>query len=301
MRPTNLPSARSPVVWTRGTPLWTMTVNAGACAAARGTVTAPSRARNARPGLTSEAVVESQRESQGLPGGHRLRHVQAQPSPIDAEAQVGEPAAERREPLLQRQRIATDPAARENPQVHASRRAHSRVAAEIDEYAAEGVRAIGRDRAAHGCRDSRLRGHVLRTGVLEAGAQEPARGRVEPIVAGVEGDGAGERRVMPVVDRRVGAPRLVVAEHGPGIARSDGRLPVVPYVDVGAKRALRLNEGADRDAFTEVVVAIVALEQKRGPPDLAGAQPPILDRRHVVEGAELDSVGRRLAGAQLGA
>src|SRR2546426_5445233 len=99
MRPTNLPSARSPVVWTRGTPLWTMTVNAGACAAARGTVTAPSRARNARPGLTSEAVVESQRESQGLPGGHRLRHVQAQPSPIDAEAQVGEPAAERREPI----------------------------------------------------------------------------------------------------------------------------------------------------------------------------------------------------------
>src|SRR5205814_7489213 len=80
MRPTNFPSARSPVVWTRGTPLWTMTVNAGACAAARGTVTAPSRARNARPGLTSEAVVESQRESQGLPGGHRFRHVQAQPS-----------------------------------------------------------------------------------------------------------------------------------------------------------------------------------------------------------------------------
>src|SRR2546427_2475248 len=142
---------------------------------------------------------------------------------------------------------------------------------------------------------------VLRTGVLEAGAQEPARGRVEAIVAGVEGDGAGERRVMPVVDRRVGAPGLVVAEHGPGIARSDGRLPVGPYVDVEAQRALRLNEGADRDALTEVVVAIVALEQKRGPPDLAGAQPPILDRRHVVEGAELDSVGRRLAGAQLGA
>src|SRR5437867_9211620 len=99
MRPTNLPSARSPVVWTRGTPLWTMTVNAGACAAARGTVTAPSRARNARPGLTSEAVVESQREAQGLPGGRRLGHVQAQPSPLDAEAQVGEPAAERREPI----------------------------------------------------------------------------------------------------------------------------------------------------------------------------------------------------------
>src|SRR2546422_11413341 len=98
MRPTNLPSARSSVVWTRGTPLWTITVNAGACAAARETVTAPSRARNARPGLTSEAVIESQRESQGLPGGHRLRDVHAQPPPIDAQAQVGEPAAERREP-----------------------------------------------------------------------------------------------------------------------------------------------------------------------------------------------------------
>src|SRR5437879_13555439 len=109
MRPTNLPSARSPVVWTRGTPLWTMTVNAGACAAARGTVTAPSRARNARPGLTSEAVVESQRESQALPGGHRLRHLQAQPSPIDPEDQLAEPPAERREPIDQ-QRPAPPPA-----------------------------------------------------------------------------------------------------------------------------------------------------------------------------------------------
>src|SRR5216117_1538213 len=313
MRPTNLPSARSPEVWTRGTPLWTMTVNAGACAAARGTVTAPSRARNARPGLTSEAVVESQRESQGLPGGHRLGHVQAQPSPIDAEAQVGEPAAERREPiggqapgpaayeprlsriredhevralereerlrafvlggrgairpvqrevtavlglgedhavarrqpgapergvddvavaravpepvarerigsprrqpLLQWQGTATDPAAGEEPEVHASRRAHSRIAAEIEEQAAEGVGAVGPDRRAHGRRYSGLGGHVLRARVLEAGAQEPAGGRVEPIVAGVEGDGAGERRVVPVVDRRVGAPGLAVAEH----------------------------------------------------------------------------------------
>jgi len=43
------------------------------------------------------------------------------------------------------------------------------------------------------------------------------------------------------------------------------------------------------------------LEQKGRPADLAGAQPPILDRRDVVEGAELDPVGRGLAGAQLGA
>src|SRR5438094_2201670 len=236
MRPTNLPSARSAVVWTRGTPLWTMTVNAGACAAARETDTPPSRARNARPDLTSEAVIESQRESQRLAGGHRLRHVQTEPSPIDAQAEVGEPAAQRREPiggeatrpaahepglsrvreddevralererklralvlggrgairpvqrevtavlglgeddaiargqvgvterrvddvavtragpeavpgegiwsprrqpLLQRQRIAADPAAAEEPQLDASRRAHACVAAEIEEQAA---------------------------------------------------------------------------------------------------------------------------------------------------------------------
>src|SRR5207249_531004 len=110
MRPTNLPSARSPVVWTRGAPLWMMTVNAGACAAARETATAPRRARNARPDLTSEAVVESQRESQGLPGGHRLRYVHAQPPPIDAQAEVGEPAAECREPIG---RQSTGPAAHE--------------------------------------------------------------------------------------------------------------------------------------------------------------------------------------------
>src|SRR5882762_4521084 len=99
MRATNLPSLRSPVVWTRGTPPWRITVNAGACAAVRETVAAPSRARNARPDFTSEAVVESQREPQGFPGGHRLRHVHAQPAPIDAEAQVGEPAAECGEPI----------------------------------------------------------------------------------------------------------------------------------------------------------------------------------------------------------
>src|SRR2546425_4767496 len=99
MRPTNLSSARSPIVWTRATPLWPMPVNAGSCGAARETVTAPIKTRNAKPGLTSEAVIESQRESQMLPGGHRFRHVQAQPAPIDAETQIGEPAAQRRQPI----------------------------------------------------------------------------------------------------------------------------------------------------------------------------------------------------------
>src|SRR6185437_13249849 len=129
MRPTNLPSARSPVVWTRGTPLWTITVNAGSCAAARETVTAPSRARNARPGLTSEAVIESQRESQGLPRGHGLRYVHPEPAPIDAEAQVGEPAAERREAIG---RQATGPVAHE-PRLSGIRQHHEVRALEREE------------------------------------------------------------------------------------------------------------------------------------------------------------------------
>src|SRR5438046_2262134 len=99
IRPRNLPSARRRVVCTRGTLLCRMTVNAGACAAAVGTDATPTRARNARPGLTSKAVVESQRESQGLARRHRLRHVHAHPAPIDTEAEVGEPAAESRQPV----------------------------------------------------------------------------------------------------------------------------------------------------------------------------------------------------------
>src|SRR5207302_8913639 len=63
------------------------------------TIPAPGGARRAWQRHTSEALIEWKSESQGRPGGHRLRHVQAQPSPIDAEAQVGEPAAERREPI----------------------------------------------------------------------------------------------------------------------------------------------------------------------------------------------------------
>src|SRR5690348_13812263 len=76
-----------------------MTVNAGACAAAVETDATQTSARNATPGLTSEAVVESQRESQGLSRRHGLRHIHAQPAPVDAEAEVGEPAAEGRQPV----------------------------------------------------------------------------------------------------------------------------------------------------------------------------------------------------------
>src|SRR5205809_3701358 len=102
MRPTNLPSASNAVAWTRGTPFWSSTVSEGCCAPAGGAEAAvahASRARRRSPALTSEAMVESQRESQGLTRRDRLRHVQAEPAPIDAHPEIREPAARRRQPV----------------------------------------------------------------------------------------------------------------------------------------------------------------------------------------------------------
>ena len=73
----------------------------------------------------------------------------------------------------------------------------------------------------------------------------------------------------------------------------------MPHVEVELQRPLRLDEDAPPDSLAEVVVAIVALEEKRGPPDLVAPEPPILDRRYVVEGAELDAVRRSVAGPEL--
>src|SRR5947208_11728966 len=80
-------------------PLWRITVNAGACARAGETAAAPNRVRTARPVLTSEAVVESQRKPQGLAGRHSLGHVQPESTPIEAQAEVREPTAECRQPV----------------------------------------------------------------------------------------------------------------------------------------------------------------------------------------------------------
>src|SRR6266516_5493884 len=99
MSPTNFPSASSPVAWTRGSPLWRITVNAGCCALAGRGGTAAAHASSARrrnPALTSEAMVESQRESQGLARGHGLRHVDAEPTPVDAQSEITKPAPQGR-------------------------------------------------------------------------------------------------------------------------------------------------------------------------------------------------------------
>src|ERR1051325_210336 len=99
MRATNLPSASSAVACTRGTPFCRMTVNAGDCAPAGEAAAAPSRAKTARPDLTSKAVVESQGESQGPAGGPRLGHSRAESAPTAPEAQIGQPAAGRRQSI----------------------------------------------------------------------------------------------------------------------------------------------------------------------------------------------------------
>src|SRR2546423_14026453 len=80
-------------------PLWRIAVTAGDCAGAGETAAARTTARTARPVLTSEAVVESQRKPQGLAGRHRLGHVQPESTPIEAQAEVREPTAERRQPV----------------------------------------------------------------------------------------------------------------------------------------------------------------------------------------------------------
>src|SRR6266699_1999300 len=326
-----------------------MTVNAGDCAPAGEAAAAPSRARTARPDLTSEAVVQSQCKSQGLAGGHCLGHIHAESTPIDPEAQIRQPAAERRQPvggqptrspadqpglpsvpqhheigplqreqrldrfvlgcrravrpvqrevttvlglrqdypvarrhqgpgergvddvlvagavvepvagqrirpahrqsLLQRERVPPDPAAGEESEVDAPRRAHAHVAPEVEEQAAERVRAVGGDRAAHGGGDAGLRRHVLGVRVLEPGAQPPPGRWVGAVVAGIEAHIAAERGIVPVVDRRVGTPRLVVAEHGPRVARRDALLPVVSQLELELRHDWQQSVAA-RDPWT---------------------------------------------------
>src|SRR5688500_145740 len=103
---------------------------------------------------------------------------------------------------------------------------------------------------------------------------------------------------MAFVNRRVRTPLLVVPEHGPGVARGDLGLPVAAHLDGDVERPFGLEDGPDPDALVQVVVAVVALEEERRPADLRPPEPPVLDRRYDVVGAELDAVGRHLTGTE---
>src|SRR3989442_693994 len=58
------------------------------------------------------------------------------------------------EPPLQRQRVTAQPSPGQETQIDAPRRAHARVATEVEEEAAELVRAVAGNRAGHGGRDA---------------------------------------------------------------------------------------------------------------------------------------------------
>src|SRR2546428_333065 len=168
-------------------------------------------------------MVESQREAQPL----ARRDERALEGGVDdvavaravAEAVPGERVGSTDgEAPLQRQRVAGQPSPGKHPQIDAPRRAHARVATEVEEDAAEFVGAVARNRPAHGGRDAGLRAHVRAPAVLELRPQLPACGRVELVVASVEGEVAAEGDIVAVVDLRIRAPRLGVPEYRPGIA-----------------------------------------------------------------------------------
>ena len=123
-----------------------------------------------------------------------------------------------------------------------------------------------------------LRAHVGSPAVVELCIDEPPRGRLLVVVAGVERHRAGERGVVPGVDRRVGPPGVLGVGEGPRVAGLDARLPVIAEPQRHPEGQGRLREQPAVQAAREVVVAVVALEEKRGPADLRVREGPALDR-----------------------
>src|SRR5207245_1050736 len=123
--------------------------------------------------------------------------------------------------------------------------------------------------------------------VAEAVARErigPAHGHTLLQGQGVAADPAAAE------DPQVNAPRGTDARVATQVEEEATEL-------VRPVRRDRRAHGGRGAALAQVVVAIVALEEERGPPDFAAAQSPVLDRRDVVEGAELNAVRRGFARA----
>src|SRR4029077_19971635 len=106
---------------------------------------------------------------------------------------------------------------------------------EVEEQTVELVGPIRGNGTTYGARHAGLGFDVVGARVLEPGAEEPPGGGIEPIVPCVERDARPERRVMPVVDRRIRTPGLVVAEHRPRVAGRDGRLQIVAQLEVDSQ------------------------------------------------------------------
>src|SRR6267143_1949704 len=274
MSPTNFPSARSPVLRTRGVVVCSVTVRVGDCAvspAGRASERTITWRRSTR--ATLEAMIEPKQEAQSFACRHRLGDVNPETTPVRAQSGVHQPARESRDatrgyvsrplshepPLsrvreddegaiararaewmaghgirtadgqtaLQRERIAPQPAATDEPQIHATRGADARIAAHVEEEPAEAVRPVGRNRIAYRRGDPRVRHDVVAARMFERRTHQPPRGGSLGIVARVERRVGDDGVVVALVDRRVGAPRLVVAENRPGIFDGHARLPLV--------------------------------------------------------------------------
>ena len=87
---------------------------------------------------------------------------------------------------------------------------------------------------------------------------------------------------MPRIEDRVRPPVLVVPQERPGIARVRRRPLFVGVRDRGVEVIPHKSGRAERVAVPVVVVAVVAVKEKRGQPHFGVGHVPVFDRRHDI-------------------
>ena len=94
---------------------------------------------------------------------------------------------------------------------------------------------------------------------------------------------------MPVVDERIGPPRIRIAENGDRIGGRDGGFLLASRRAFETKPLHRVDERPPPGALLFVIVAIVAAEEERGPAHFADAEWLVLDRVDLPAPASADS------------
>src|SRR6266516_2961451 len=258
---------------------------AGVVAPVQGDVAAVLRLHGEHPVAGGDPRVEILRRDNRLVARHLAESITGEHfRPAEADA------------TLHRQRVPSRPTARHQPQVQTAAWAHTAVATQVEPDAVEPVGAVGRNVVPHSDGDARLGSDVFAAAPFESGDHQPTGGRVGVIVAGVEDRGGGPGIEMTVVDRRIGPLHLIVARDRERVARRDQRHPLAAELQAHRQGVLGLEVGPRRPSLIEEVVAVVAVEQERRPADLFGVQPPVLDRRHDVGGAQTEPHRGNLAG-----
>ena len=179
-------------------------------------------------------------------------------------------------PPLHRQAVAVHPAVAPQPPVHPQVGRDPDIAPEVEEQPGELVGAAEGNRGPHQLRQIHRR-HVGGAGMLEPGAKEPPVAGEIALVPGIEVDLHAGGEVVPVVDRGVGAPLVAVPEQGPGVGGPNRALLIPAAGHLQPQRAGRLGPEGPAVAAAVEIVAVVALQEERGPPDLAARQRLILD------------------------